>query len=136
MTTPTIDHAAHAGRGDVFAKDLGAMIVHVQREIGLAHQTFVLGQRQIFLVRLASQRWARWTAAAAVVLWMFTAAMAVRVPVLQARLSRVASDAARLDSLEATMVQLQARYDQLQGMLSRPGASAPAGTAAPTRPQP
>lgn len=108
------------GHGDVFAKDLGAMIVHVQREGGLAHRTFVLRPWQVRLVRAAAHRGVRVLAAFVVLSWGYFAVEAARVPVLTTKLERMEHDALRLDTLEATLKQLQARYAQVQEMLSAP----------------
>lgn len=130
--------ASHADRqqprhGDVFAPDLGAMIVHVQRETGLAHRTFVFRSWQIQLFRAGASRLG-WTAAAVVVAsWAYLAIQAARVPVLTTRIARMEVDALRLDTLQSTLKELQARYEQVQAMLSRP-ASGTASTVAPTRP--
>lgn len=123
----------HQGHGDVFAPDLGAMVVHVQRETGLAHRTFVFRSWQIHLFRAAASRLG-WIAAAAVVAsWAYLAIQAARVPVLTTRISRMELDALRLDTLQSTLKELQARYEQVQTMLSRPTSGA-SNTVAPTRP--
>lgn len=108
------------GHGDVFARDLGAMIVHVQRESGLAHRTFVFRPWQVHLVRAATSRWTWFVAIVALVSWAFLASQAVRVPLLRTQVSQMESDALRLDTLQQALKELQARYEQVQSMLSRP----------------
>jgi hypothetical protein len=115
MANPAAD-----GHGDVFASGHGAMIVHVQRENGLAHRTFVLRPWQVRLFRAASHRGVRLLAALVVLSWGYFAFEAARVPLLTTRLARMESDALRLDTLEQTLKQLQARYEQVQAMLSAP----------------
>lgn len=118
MANPAAD-----GHGDVFASGLGAMIVHVQRENGLAHRTFVLRPWQVRFVRAASHRGVRVLAAIVVLSWGYFAVEAARVPLLTTRLARMEHDALRLDTLEQTIKQLQARYEQVQAMLSAPAAA-------------
>jgi hypothetical protein len=108
------------GHGDVFASGLGAMIVHVQRENGLAHRTFVLRPWQVRVFRAASHRGFRVLAALVLLSWGYFAFEAARVPLLTSRLARMEHDALRLDTLEQTLKQLQARYEQVQAMLSAP----------------
>ncbi|HVZ49597.1 MAG TPA: hypothetical protein VG916_12495 [Gemmatimonadaceae bacterium] len=121
------------GHGDVFADDLGAMIVHVQRESGVAHRTFVFRPWHVRLVRAATRRSTRIIALVILLSWGYLAAQAVRVPLLTHRIARMEDEAARLDTLQRTLRDLQARYDQVQGMLSRTaGATGAApGTRAP-----
>lgn len=113
------------GHGDVFAPDLGAMIVHVQRESGLAHRTFVLQPWQVRILRTTARRSTRIILAIVLLSWGYLAFQAARVPLLTSRISRMEEDAVRLDTLQQTMKDLQARYDQVQAMLSRPAATAP-----------
>jgi hypothetical protein len=122
------------GHGDVFAKGLGAMIVHVQREAGLAHRTFVLRPWQVRVFHAASLRGVRVLAVAVALSWGYFAFEAARVPVLTTRIEKMERDALRLDTLELTLKELQARYAQVQEMLRAPAGSAgtPAG-AAPAR---
>jgi hypothetical protein len=114
------------GHGDVFAPNLGAMIVHVQRETGLAHRTLVLKPWQVRLVRAALNRWTRTLAAVVIISWGYLAVQASRVPLLTGRIARMEADAVRLDTLQQTLNALQARYEQVQSMLSQGTAPAPA----------
>ena len=110
------------GHGDVFADHLGAMIVHVQRENGVAHRTFVFRPWHVRLLRAGVRRSTRILAAVIVISWGYLAVQAVRVPLLTRRIARMEQESARLDTLQQTLKDLQARYDQVQGMLSRPAA--------------
>ena len=121
---PTIDARAD-GHGDVFARDLGAMIVHVQRETGLAHRTFIFRPWQAQLARAITNRWTWAVALFALLSWALLAVQAVRVPLLTTRIAKMEQDALRVDTLQQTLKELQARYEQLQTMLSRPAAQAP-----------
>ena len=111
---------AHDGHGDVFATGLGAMIVHVQRENGLAHRTFVLRPWQVRFFRATMHRGVRLLATVVLLSWGYFAIEAARVPLLTIQLRRMERDAVRLDTLEQTLKQLQARYEQVQAMLSAP----------------
>jgi len=123
MATPSTE-----SHGDVFAQGLGAMIVHVQRETGLAHRTFVLRPWQVRFFRAASHRGVRVLAAVVLLSWGYLAVEAARVPLLTTRLARMEHEALRLDTLEQTLKALQARYEQVQAMLSAPaGGRAAAG---------
>ncbi|MEA3245782.1 MAG: hypothetical protein U9Q74_06465 [Gemmatimonadota bacterium] len=106
------------------------MIVHVQRESGVAHRTFVFKPWHVRLLRALRHRSTRIVLGAILLSWGYLAVEAVRVPLLTQRIARMERDAARLDTLQATLVQLQARYDQVQAMLSRP-ATAPAASSRP-----
>lgn len=119
------------GHGDVFAPDCGVMIVHVQRESGVAHRTFVFKPWQVRVLRALRHRTTLIVLGAILLSWGYLAVEAIRVPLLTQRIARMERDAARLDTLQATLVQLQARYDQVQAMLSRP---APSPQAARPRP--
>jgi hypothetical protein len=116
---PVVD-ARPDGHGDVFARDMGAMIVHVQRESGLAHRTFIFRPWQVRLARAAMSRWTWVIATLAIVSWAFLAAAAVRIPLLNTRIAAMERDALRLDTLQQKLQELQARYEQVQTMLSRP----------------
>lgn len=109
-----------SGHGDVFATDLGAMIIHVQRENGLAHRTIVLRPWQVRAVRVLSRRWAQFVIVMVLLSWGYFVTEAARVPLLARRIAQMEQDAVRLDTLQQTMNDLQARYDQVQAMLSRP----------------
>lgn len=120
------------GHGDVFADDMGAMIVHVQRENGLAHRTFVLRSWQVRLVRTLASRWSRLVLALLVLSWGYLAFQTARVPLLTSRIADMEVDAVRLDTLQQTIRDLQARYDQVQAMLSQPPAAAAGSRIVPT----
>ena len=120
---PTIDTRTD-GHGDVFARDLGAMIVHVQRETGLAHRTFVFRPWQAQLARAITNRWTWAVALFAFLSWAFLAVQAIRVPLLNTHIAKMEQDALRVDTLQQTLKDLQARYEQVQSMLSRPAGQA------------
>lgn len=123
LRTPSVSPQSD-GHGDVFADHLGAMIVHVQRENGVAHRTFVFRPWHVRLVRAATHRGTRILAVLVVLSWGYLAIQALRVPLLTNRIARMEEESVRLDTLQQTLRALQARYDQVQRMLSRPAVGA------------
>ena len=111
------------GHGDVFGRDLGAMIVHVQRETGLAHRTFVFRPWQVQFARTITHRSTWLVAVVAILSWALLAVQAIRVPLLNTRIAKMEREALRVDTLQQTLKALQARYEQVQSMLSRPAQS-------------
>lgn len=113
------DPRAH---GNIYTPHAGQMIIQVARESGLQHRTFVLSQAQVRILRfLFRSRASRIGAIAGAVLLALVVSQAARVPMLTYRISHMEHDAARLDTLERSLAELQKRYDQVQRML---GASA------------
>lgn len=108
--------ARHA-HGRIFDGDGGAMYVHVHREMGLAHRHYVLRPWQVRALGIVTSRPALLLYLVAALTWGWMASQAARVPLLQQRVTTLEADAERLDSLSATLTQLQARYDQVQRML-------------------
>ncbi|HVE78075.1 MAG TPA: M23 family metallopeptidase [Gemmatimonadaceae bacterium] len=116
------------GYGNIYTPHAGAMIIQVQREAGLANRTIVLSNRQVRLLRFCFSRPGILLLGAIAASWVFFAVQAVRVPLLTGRIRTMERDAVRLDTLQATLAQLTARYEQVQTML---GAAAPKRAAAP-----
>ena len=106
--------------GNIFSRDYGSMYVHVQRENGLAHHTMVLRPWQVQALRVLTSRWFLMALAAGLVSWGYFAMEAARVPLLTWRITHLEQDAQRIDSLQRTLTQLQAQYEQVQRMLSAP----------------
>ena len=144
--TPRMVRATGASdaHGRIFDPKAGAMYVHLHRESGLAHRSYVLRPWQVRLLGIALSRPMILLYVVAVVTWGLTATQALRVPLLQRRVAELTHDAQRLDTLTATLTELQARYEQVQRMLgaqsaaagvaaSAPGASPPAAPSGPTR---
>lgn len=119
------------GHGELFARELGAMIVHVQRETGLAHRTYVLRPWQVPIARAATSRWTWLVLIGGVVSWGVFAVQAARIPLLNTRIAQLERDALRLDTLQQTLRELQSRYEQVQSMLSRPAQSVGGGLQGP-----
>ncbi len=119
------------GHGNVFSRDSGSMLIHMQRESGLAHQTLTLRPWQVQVLRIVTSRWFFLVLSIVALSWLYLAMQTARVPLLTTRISHLEQDARRLDTLQVRLTQLQARYDQVQKMLSTPGAAA---TSVPTTP--
>jgi hypothetical protein len=116
------------GYGNIYTPHAGSMIIQVQRESGLQNRTLVLSPRQVRLLRLATSRYGLIAATLIVGSWAFFAVQAARVPLLRNRIVSMEQDAAKLDTLQHTVVELQRRYEQVQRMMG----VAPAVTALPT----
>ena len=117
--------------GNIFSRDSGSMLIHVQRENGLAHRTLVFRPWQVQLLRVITSRWFLAVFAVGVLSWAALAVQSARVPLLTQRITHLEEDAKRLDTLQRTLAQLQARYEQVQRLLSSAAkpdeARAPAG---------
>ena len=121
------------GYGNIYTPHAGSMIIHVQREGGLANRTLVLSQRRVRVLRWLLSRRGLILALAIAASWAFFAVQAARVPLLNSRIRRMEHTAARLDTLEQALGEMQRRYDQVQHML---GASTPGIAPAATTPPP
>lgn len=113
------------GYGNIYTPHAGSMIITVQREAGLANRTMVLSPRRVKALRLLNSRIGLSVLGILVLSWIVLAVQAVRVPLLQQRLARMEKDAARLDTLERTLGELQQRYTQVQRMLGAAPAAPP-----------
>jgi len=121
MSDPSREFNPRA-HGNIYTPHAGQMVIHVARESGLQSRTFVLTQNQVRLLRFFFRsRASRIAAIAAAVLLVLVVTQAARVPMLTYRISHMEHNAARLDTLERSLAELQKRYDQVQRML---GASA------------
>ena len=133
------DNAARdRGYGNIYTPHAGSMVIHVQREGGLANRTLILSERKVRLLRLATSRAGVLTGIALAVTFLFLAIQAVRVPILTHRIAQMESDRARMDTLQRTLQQLQYRYEQVQNMLGTSLAPVPIqkqDTPAPVRPE-
>ena len=118
--TPRMVKAAGAkdAHGGIFDAEGGALYVHMHRELGLAHRQYVLKPWQVRMLAIFLSRPMVLLYVAGAVMWFWMAAQAVRIPILEHRIGTLTRDAERLDTLTATLAELQARYDQVQRMLS------------------
>ena len=84
------DGTRERGYGNIYTPHAGAMIIHVQRESGLANRTLIFTQRQVRLFRIGAIVLGSLIAFGAVS-WFFLAAQAARVPYLTRRVASVAA---------------------------------------------
>ncbi|MDQ2766571.1 MAG: M23 family metallopeptidase [Gemmatimonadota bacterium] len=113
------------GYGNIYTPHAGAMIIHVQRESGLANRTIIFTQRQVRLFRIGAIVLGSLIAFGSVS-WFFLAAQAARVPLLTRRVARLQQDVARVDTLQRSLNELAARFQQVQHMMGS-SAMSPAG---------
>lgn len=123
--------ARHA-HGQIFDRDGGNLYVHLHRETGLAHRHYVLKPWQVRTMAFVTAKPMLLLYVVALATWGWMASQAARVPVLRSEITRLEHDAQRLDSLSLTLAQLQARYDQVQRMLSAATAQQAAAVARDT----
>lgn len=109
---------ARDAHGHILDAEGGALYVHLHRESGLAHRHYVLRPWQVRVLGLLTSRVMLLVYIVAIVTWGWMAGQAARVPMLTQEIRALQSDAQRLDTLSATLRELQARYDQVQRMLS------------------
>src|ERR1700712_2802249 len=100
------------GYGNIYAPHAGAMIIHVQRESGLANRTIIFTQRQVRLFRTGAIVLGSLIIFGAIS-WFFLAAQAARVPLLTRRVERLQHDVARVDTLQRSLNELAARFQQV-----------------------
>ena len=115
---------ARDAHGRIFERGAGALYVHMHREAGLAHRHYVLQPWKVRVLAVMTSRPMLVVYVVAIASWGWVAGQASRVPLLQQQVTRLTADAQRLDTLTATLALLQARYDQVQEMLSAANARA------------
>ena len=115
---------ARDAHGRIFERGAGALYVHMHREAGLAHRHYVLQPWKVRVLAVMTSRPMLVVYVVALASWGWVAGQASRVPLLQQQVTRLTADAQRLDTLTATLALLQARYDQVQEMLSAANARA------------
>ncbi len=126
------DKTGERGYGNIYTPHAGAMIIHVQRESGLANRTIIFTQRQVRLFRTG-----------AIVLgglivfgfisWFFLAAQAARVPLLTRKVARLQHDVARVDTLQHSLNELASRFQQVQHMMGSSSMSAVGDTSSKSK---
>lgn len=132
MTNPK-DEKDKGGRGygNIYTPHAGAMIIHVQRESGLANRTIILSARKVRLMRISAIIGGA-LLVVGVSSWFYLATQAARVPLLTRRLSVLEKDAQALDTLKRALAEAEGRYQQVQRMMGASG-SATASAAGATR---
>ena len=108
---------------EIYTPHAGAMIIHVQRESGLANRTLIFTQRQVRLFRIGAIVLGS-LIAFGTVSWFFLATQAARVPYLTRRVNQLQHDVSRVDTLQRSLNELAARFQQVQHMMG--SASMPA----------
>ena len=109
---------ARDAHGHILDAEGGALYVHLHRESGLAHRHYVLKPWQVRALAVATSRVTLLLLAIAVISWSWMAGQAARVPLMTQEIARLRAEADRIDTLSATLTELQARYEQVQRMLS------------------
>jgi hypothetical protein len=132
---PIKAQGARDSHGHIFETGAGSLYVHMHREAGLAHRHYVLKPWQVRVLRVITSRPMVGLYVVALVSWGWIATQAARVPLLRQAVSTLTADAQRLDTLTATLAELQARYDHVQRLLSvaNSGANSGANTGTASR---
>jgi hypothetical protein len=116
---------ARDAHGRILDPAAGSLYVHMHRENGLAHRHYVLKVWQVRLLSIVLSRPMLALYLIGLLTWGWMAGQAAQVPLLQQRIGELTKDAERLDTLTATLTELQARYTQVQQMLSGAKSAAP-----------
>lgn len=119
---------ARDAHGRILDPSSGALYVHMHRENGLAHRHYVLKPWQVRFLAVFLSRPMLVIYFVALLLWGWMAGQAIQVPILQQRIGELTKDSERLDTLTATIEELQARYTQVQQMLGAAKTATPAAT--------
>jgi hypothetical protein len=109
---------AKDSHGRILEPGAGALYVHMHREAGLAHRHYVLKPWQVRVAAVATSRSMLLLYVVILVSWGWMAGQAARVPLLRADVAALTTDAERLDTLTATLTELQSRYEHVQRLLS------------------
>jgi len=108
---------ARDAHGRILDPSFGSLYVHMHRENGLAHRHYVLKVWQVRFLAIFLSRPMLAIYLVGLLTWGWMASQAAKVPMLQQRIGQLTKDAERLDTLTATLTELQARYAQVQQML-------------------
>lgn len=108
---------ARDAHGRILDPSSGSLYVHMHRESGLAHRHYVLKAWQVRFLAVFLSRPMLVLYLVGLITWGWMASQAAKVPMLQQRIGLLTKDAERLDTLTATLTELQARYTQVQQML-------------------
>ena len=125
MSTDPAEEKPRNGYGNIYTPHAGSMIIHVQRERGLANRTIVLSLRQVHLLRRGAYVLGG-LLAVVLLSWFYLAVQAARVPFLERQIQSMEHDVNRLDTLRLALNGLESRFQQVQTMFG----------AAPKLPQP
>ena len=125
------DRTGERGYGNIYTPHAGAMIIHVQRESGLANRTLIFTQRQVRLFRIGAIVLGSLVAFGSVS-WFFLASQAARVPYLTRRVNQLQHDVSRVDTLQHSLNELAARFQQVQHMMGSASMSPVASSSSDT----
>jgi hypothetical protein len=102
----------------LFSRKSGALYVQVHAESGQEHRTMVLSPDRVRLFRWIVSPLGVGLAAFFAVTWLVMAVLAARLPSATRRIAELEAESMRVDTLEARLMDLQLRYDQVTRMLS------------------
>jgi murein DD-endopeptidase MepM/ murein hydrolase activator NlpD len=122
------DDSERRGYGNIYTPHAGAMIIHVQRESGLAHRTIILSAQRVRFLRIGAIV-AGVLFAIGALSWAYLATQAARVPLLTRRLSALEHDAQQLDTLKRALAELEGRFAQVQRMMGASAVATPGAAA-------
>lgn len=114
---------ARDAHGRILDPSAGSLYVHMHRENGLAHRHYVLKVWQVRFLAVFLSRPMLALYLVGLLTWGWMASQAAKVPMLQQRIGELTKDSERLDTLTATLTELQARYSQVQQMLGTKSAN-------------
>lgn len=129
---PVRAQGARDSHGRILGKGAGALYVHLHREAGLAHRHYVLRPWQVRLLAFVTSWPMLILYLVSIASWGWLASQAARVPILELQVTSLTADAMRLDTLTATLTELQERYDHVQRLL---GTASSGSTRAPSQQQ-
>lgn len=115
MTEPSAPRGT--GLRALFAQESGALFVHVHAESGVEHRTITLSPAHVRFLRWLVSPWSIVLTIVLGASWIFLAVQAARLPSAVTRVVALEEEALRLDTLEAHLMDLQLRYDQVTRML-------------------
>ena len=129
---PIKAQGARDAHGRIFEGGAGSLYVHMHREAGLAHRHYVLKSWQVRVLGIVTSRPMLLLYVIAIASWGWLASQSARVPLLKQEIRTLTADARRLDTLTATLAELQGRYDHVQRLLSVASAGGGAARSAAT----
>ena len=115
MSAEPAEKKPRNGYGNIYTPHAGSMIIHVQRESGLANRTIILSLRQVHLLRRGAYVLGG-LLVVVVLSWFYLAAQAARVPLLTRKIQSMEQDVSRIDTLRSTLNGLESRFQQVQTM--------------------
>jgi hypothetical protein len=118
------------GYGNIYTPHAGSMVIHVQREAGLANRTIVLSERQVALLRTVFSRRGLMLLSLFAATWVIFALQAARIPLLSQRIASLEHENRQLDTLTVALSRMHSRYDRIRQILGAGSVSTTASAAA------